>query len=126
MTLRLALAQFDFPVGDVAGNARRIAELIGQARDDYGARLVLFPELALSGYPPEDLLLRPSFLADCEAAIRELAKAATGIVAVVGWPAAGIARCCNARTGATYCASSRPSAGRCTRKSPTSPSTPTG
>jgi len=88
MTLRLALAQFDFPVGDVAGNARRIAELIGQARDDYGARLVLFPELALSGYPPEDLLLRPSFLADCDAAIREVAKAATGIVAVVGWPEA--------------------------------------
>jgi NAD+ synthase (glutamine-hydrolysing) len=88
MTLRLALAQFDFPVGDVAGNARRIAAMIAEARDAYGARLVLFPELALSGYPPEDLLLRPSFLADCEAALAEVAKAATGIVAVVGWPEA--------------------------------------
>ena len=88
MTLRLALAQFDFPVGDVAGNARRIAAMIAEARDVHGARLVLFPELALSGYPPEDLLLRPSFLADCEAALAGIARAATGIVAVVGWPEA--------------------------------------
>ena len=86
MTLRLALAQFDFPVGDVAGNARRIARLIAEARDDYGARLVLFPELALSGYPPEDLLLRPRFLSDCENALRQLAATTHGIVAVVGWP----------------------------------------
>ncbi len=88
MTLRLALAQFDFPVGDVAGNARRIAAMIAEARDVHGARLVLFPELALSGYPPEDLLLRPSFLADCEAALAGIARATTGIVAVVGWPEA--------------------------------------
>ena len=86
MTLRIALAQFDFPVGDIAGNARRIAAWIAEARDLHGADLVLFPELALSGYPPEDLLMRPAFLADCEAALREVAKAATGIVAVVGWP----------------------------------------
>jgi len=84
--LRIALAQFDFPVGDVAGNARRIAAMIAEARDAHGADLVLFPELALSGYPPEDLLIRPSFLADCEAALRELAAHAHGIVAVVGWP----------------------------------------
>lgn len=84
--LRIALAQFDFPVGDVAGNARRIAQWIAEARDLHGADIVLFPELAVSGYPPEDLLMRPSFLADCEAALREVAKAATGIVAVVGWP----------------------------------------
>ena len=85
-TLRIALAQFDFPVGAVAQNAERIAAMIAEARDEYGADLVLFPELALSGYPPEDLLMRPSFLADCEAALCEVAKAATGIVAVVGWP----------------------------------------
>src|SRR5690606_38541352 len=88
MTLRLALAQFDFPVGDVAGNARRIAAMIAEARDHFGAHLVPFPELALSGYPPQDLLLRPAFLADCDIALREVAKAATGIVAVVGWPEA--------------------------------------
>ncbi len=86
MTLRIALAQFDFPVGDVAGNTGRITRMIAEARDDYGAQLVVFPELAISGYPPEDLLMRPRFLADCEAALHEVAKAATGIVAVVGWP----------------------------------------
>ena len=86
MTLRIAMAQFDFPVGDVAGNADRIIEYIAEARDDYGADLVLFPELALSGYPPEDLLLRPGFLADCHAAMERIAEAADGIVAVVGWP----------------------------------------
>ena len=85
-TLRIALAQFDFPVGDVSGNAARIATMIAEARDEFDADIVVFPELAISGYPPEDLLLRPSFLAACEAALHEVAKAATGIVAVVGWP----------------------------------------
>ncbi|WP_242102809.1 NAD+ synthase [Lysobacter sp. M2-1] len=85
-SLRIALAQFDFPVGDIAGNARRIADFIVQARDVHGADLVLFPELALSGYPPEDLLIRPSFLRDCEAALQGIAAGVAGIVAVVGWP----------------------------------------
>ena len=86
--LRLALAQFDFPVGDVVGNTERIIAFVSEARDIHGADLVLFPELAVSGYPPEDLLLRPSFLAECEAAIRRIAATAHGIVAVVGWPEA--------------------------------------
>lgn len=86
MTLRIALAQFDFPVGAVARNADRIGVMIAEARDVHGADLVLFPELALSGYPPEDLLMRPSFLADCEAALQQLAGSVEGIVAVVGWP----------------------------------------
>ncbi len=86
--LRIAMAQFDFPVGDVAGNTRRIAEMIAFARDEYGADVVLFPELALSGYPPEDLLLRPAFLRACEEAMAALARATHGIVAVVGWPQA--------------------------------------
>lgn len=88
MTLRIALAQFDFPVGAVARNAERIAAMIAEARDTHGADVVLFPELALSGYPPEDLLLRPSFLADCDAALQTIAAATQGIVAVVGWPQA--------------------------------------
>ena len=86
--LRIALAQFDFPVGAVQANARRIAALIAQARDEHGADLVLFPELAVSGYPPEDLLLRPAFLAECERALHHIAAACTGITAVVGWPQA--------------------------------------
>ena len=84
--LRIALAQFDFPVGAVARNEARIAALIAEARDEHRADVVLFPELALSGYPPEDLLLRPSFLAECEAAIARIATDVRGIVAVVGWP----------------------------------------
>lgn len=85
-TLRIALAQFDFPVGAVAQNTDRIIEMIGHARDEFGADVVLFPELAVSGYPPEDLLLRPGFLAHCAEAIERIAEAAKGIVAVVGWP----------------------------------------
>ena len=85
-TLRIAMAQFDFPVGDVAGNAARILDGITTARDEYGADVVLFPELALSGYPPEDLLYRPGFLRECEQAMQRIAASVQGITAVVGWP----------------------------------------
>jgi NAD+ synthetase len=88
MPLRIALAQFDFPVGAIAANAEKITRLIAEARDVHRADLVLFPELALCGYLPEDLLLRPSFLADCERAIATIAAGVAGIVAVVGWPQA--------------------------------------
>jgi NAD+ synthase (glutamine-hydrolysing) len=83
--LRVALAQHDFPVGAVAANAARIGDLLAQAHGA-GADLVLFPELALSGYPPEDLLLRPSFLAACDSELQALAAATNGIAAVVGHP----------------------------------------
>jgi NAD+ synthase (glutamine-hydrolysing) len=86
--VRIALAQFDFPVGAVVANAERIAALIVEARDAHGADVVVFPELALSGYPPEDLLQRPDFLAACEAALVRIAAATHGIVAVVGHPEA--------------------------------------
>ncbi len=72
-------------VGDIAGNAERISAGVVRAREQ-GAELVLFPELALTGYPPEDLLLKEHFLADSAAALRELAAEVTGIVAVVGFP----------------------------------------
>ena len=87
-TLRLALAQFDFPVGAVAANADRTIALLREARDVHRADLVAFPELTLSGYPPEDLLERPGFLAECAAQLARVAEACTGIVAVVGWPEA--------------------------------------
>jgi len=83
--LRVALAQFDFPVGAVAGNAAQAGELIAQARRG-GAALVAFPELTLSGYPPEDLLLRPSFLAACDSELAALAAATRGVAALVGHP----------------------------------------
>ncbi len=72
-------------VGDIAGNAQRIRAGIASARAQ-GAQLVLFGELALTGYPPEDLLLRKHFLQDTAIALRELAADVEGIVAVVGYP----------------------------------------
>jgi NAD+ synthase (glutamine-hydrolysing) len=83
--LRVALAQTNPTVGDVAGNAARIRELIARARDE-GAALVVFGELALTGYPPEDLLLRTRFLDEAATALGELAREAEGIVAIVGYP----------------------------------------
>ena len=84
-TLRFALAQFDFPVGAIAANADRVRGLMRDARAG-GADLLVCPELALSGYPPEDLLLRPSFLAACQSEIDNLATEADGLAALVGFP----------------------------------------
>ncbi len=83
--MRLALCQLNATVGDIAGNAELIREGIGAARHAE-ADLVLFPELALTGYPPEDLLLKEHFLADAASALRDLATDAHGVVAVVGFP----------------------------------------
>src|SRR5271154_6007227 len=83
--MRLALCQMNATVGDIAGNAERIRAGM-RAAAEAGAELVLFPELALTGYPPEDLLLKEHFLADAASALRELAGDARGIVAIVGFP----------------------------------------
>ncbi len=83
--LRIALCQINATVGDLSGNGRLIAEGIERARAA-GARLVLFPELALTGYPPEDLLLREHFLTDTGRVLGTLAAETAGIVAVVGFP----------------------------------------
>jgi NAD+ synthase (glutamine-hydrolysing) len=85
-TLKIALAQFDFPVGAVARNGARVRELMARARDGFAADVIAFPELTLAGYPPEDLLLRPSFLAACEDELAAVAAAAQGIAAYVGHP----------------------------------------
>jgi NAD+ synthase (glutamine-hydrolysing) len=83
--VRLALCQMNATVGDLAGNAERIRTGLRNARDA-GADLVLFPELALTGYPPEDLLLREHFLNDAAAALRALASEVHGTTAIVGFP----------------------------------------
>jgi NAD+ synthase (glutamine-hydrolysing) len=83
--MRLALAQIDTVVGDLEGNRDRILARLDEARDA-GADLVLFPELAVTGYPPEDLLLRPGFLKAAAATLGEIATATTGIAALVGAP----------------------------------------
>ncbi len=83
-TLRVALAQIDTTVGDIAGNTAKIIAWIGRARD-LGADVVAFPELAVTGYPPEDLVLRRSFVAESVAAIDEIAATTHGICAIVGF-----------------------------------------
>jgi NAD+ synthase (glutamine-hydrolysing) len=82
--MRIALAQINPTVGDIVANSKKIIDFIGQARDG-GAALVVFPELALIGYPPKDLLLKPSFVADNLAALDTVAAATSGITAMVGY-----------------------------------------
>lgn len=85
LPLRIALAQSDFLVGDIPGNIARVKALALQARDEQHADLVVFPELCLIGYPPEDLLLRDSVSLRVDAALSQLAEV-TGIDVVVGYP----------------------------------------
>ncbi|MDR5708710.1 MAG: NAD+ synthase [Armatimonadota bacterium] len=83
-TLRVALAQINPVVGDLEGNARHIVERLRQARE-IGADVVLFPELAVTGYPPEDLVLKPDFVEGNLRAVEEIAAHAVDLVAVVGF-----------------------------------------
>ncbi len=85
-TLRVGLAQINTTVGDLGGNARKVREWIARARDA-GVDLVSFPELTITGYPPEDLLLRPRFIADNLEALDSVLDACHGITAVVGYVA---------------------------------------
>src|SRR5512133_2844774 len=80
--MRVALAQINPTVG---ANEAKIREYLARARSE-GAQLALFPELAVTGYPPEDLLLKEHFLADARAAVERIAADAHGIVALVGFP----------------------------------------
>jgi NAD+ synthase (glutamine-hydrolysing) len=83
--MRLALAQIDTVVGDLDGNRERILSRLAEAREA-GADLVLFPELAVTGYPPEDLLLRPSFLKAATASLESIARETRDLAALVGTP----------------------------------------
>ena len=81
---RVSLAQINPTVGDIEGNTRRIVDGIAQARS-LGADLVAFPELAITGYPPEDLLFKSAFIEANLAALRDVTKAARGLTTVVGF-----------------------------------------
>ena len=83
-TLRIAVAQFNAVLGDLAGNAQRILQLATEAFTQ-GADVLLTPELALCGYPPEDLLLRPDFYRACAREVAALA-AATPLPLILGHP----------------------------------------
>ena len=105
--MRIALAQMNAVVGDLEGNRERIRARIAEAREA-GASLVVFPELAVTGYPPEDLLLRPGFVKAARATLEEVAAACEGITALVGCPlfdrdlANACAVCARGRVVATY------------------------
>lgn len=83
-TIRVALAQINPTVGDLEGNSRQILDYIGRARAA-GAGLVAFPELALTGYPPEDLLLKPHFVCENRRALDRVIAAAADLVVIVGF-----------------------------------------
>ncbi|MBI5103143.1 MAG: NAD+ synthase [Nitrospirae bacterium] len=82
--LRLALAQMNPTVGDLSGNADKIVRFIKQAKKDR-ADIAVFPELALTGYPPEDLILKPRFIADNLSGINRISRHVSGITAVIGF-----------------------------------------
>ncbi len=86
MSAAIALAQANFKVGDIEGNTRRILEIAARARDAHGAAAIVFPELCICGYPPEDLLLRPEFLDDVEQALESICADIEGIDLVLGYP----------------------------------------
>ena len=105
--MRLALAQINTVVGDLGGNRAKILDRLADARDAR-ADVVVFPELTITGYPPEDLLLRPGFIRAAHESLEEVARAATGIVALVGTPwfdrdlANACAVCAEGRVQAIY------------------------
>ena len=107
MNLRVALAQINATVGDVTGNADRIIELIKQAKD-LQADLVAFPEQATSGYPAEDLLLKPQFLEANKQSLLRIAAHTLGICAVIGFPESAddvynaAAVCCDGKVAGIY------------------------
>lgn len=86
MSLKIALAQLNFRVGDINANTGKIIDAVLHAKDTLGADLVLFTELAVTGYPPEDLLLRRDFITQAALAIDTIAKHSHGIDIVVGFP----------------------------------------
>ena len=91
MTLKICVAQLNFVVGDMAGNAQKIIDCATAAYQD-GARLVLTPELSLCGYAAEDLFLRPSFIQACDDALKTVSTALSGLKGlhvVVGHPSGG-------------------------------------
>ena len=84
--VRVGLAQFNPVVGDIAGNSRRILEMYATA-DKANCDIVVFPELSITGYPPEDLVLKSGFVAENQQAMRDIVAATQGCVAVFGFVA---------------------------------------
>jgi NAD+ synthase (glutamine-hydrolysing) len=84
--LRIVLAQLNMKVGDIAGNLEKHIKAANTARDVHKADIIVFPELSLVGYPPEDLLLRPSFIAAANDSLNSFKAQTQGIHCIVGHP----------------------------------------
>ena len=82
----IVLAQLNCTVGDIDGNTARIIDVCGRARDTLECKLVVFPELALTGYPPEDLLLRDDFILEVERGLERIGREIEGVTAIIGHP----------------------------------------
>lgn len=85
-TVRIAMAQIDLAVGDIAGNTSKIIEYANRARDELRADLVAFPELSICGYPPEDLLFHAGLRKRTEQAVAEIRECVRGIAVLIGFP----------------------------------------
>ena len=83
--IRISLAQINPIVGDLKGNSKKIISFIEEAKDR-SADIVVFPELCLSGYPPEDLLLKPHFIKENEIELNRIIRASKSILSIVGLP----------------------------------------
>lgn len=90
MSLRILMAQIGALVGDVEGNRQKVAAAARRARDHHQADLIIFPELTLTGYPPEDLLLRPELGRRVEQALDRLCAEVQGITLILGYPREGV------------------------------------
>ena len=83
--MRIALCQLDFTVGDISGNVRKVLDAMAKCRD-YGAEIFIFPELALSGYPPEDLLFKKDFIRDVKMGLEKIAGEVREELLIIGFP----------------------------------------
>ena len=113
MTLKICVAQLNYCVGDMPGNAQKIIDAARTAHAQ-GARLLLTPELSICGYAAEDLFLRPAFIAACDDAVKTVARELAGLkdmVVVVGHPSGGDVRtrsvCAAPASLRTFAATSR-------------------
>lgn len=105
--MNIALAQINPTIGDIDGNADKIRDAIEQAKQQ-DAELVVFPELSIIGYPPKDLLLTNDMIAQCAAAVEQIATSCIGIGAIIGYPwAADIPRGLPLHNGAAFCTNGR-------------------
>lgn len=86
--LRIVMAQLNFTVGDITANLQKHIKAAMTAREEFLADVIVFPELSLTGYPPEDLLFRKNFIAECQAALQTLMGAVKDIYLLVGYPKA--------------------------------------